>query len=132
MDHPLFVVVADLLDHLRATFSPVSTTSYDIAFEKIRNAPLLILDHLDTANATPWAKEKLFQILDHRYLTPLPTVITTVLPIQDIDPNIRSRLVDFQVCQVAQMFQVPMYSRNPQVSILPERTRKGYPSRRGK
>jgi len=70
----------------------------------------LILDHLDTANATPWAKEKLFQILDHRYLTPLPTVITTVLPIQDIDPN----------------------SRNPQVSILPERTRKGYPSRRGK
>ena len=132
MDHPLFVAVADLLDHLRATFSPVSTISYDIAFEKIRNAPLLILDHLDTANASPWAKEKLFQILDHRYLTPLPTVITTVLPIQDIDPNIRSRLVDFQVCQVAQMFQVPMYSRNPQVSILPERTRKGYPSRRGK
>lgn len=132
MDHPLFIVVANLLDHLRATFSPMSTVTYDSEFEKIRNAPLLILDHLDTANATPWAKEKLFQILDYRYLAPLPTVITTVLPIQDIDPNIRSRLVDYQVCQVLQMFQVPMYSRNPNISILPERRKKGLPVNRNK
>ncbi len=124
MDQPVFIVAANLLDHLRASFSPTSTVTYDSVFEKIRNAPLLILDHLDTANATPWAKEKLFQILDHRYLAPLPTVITTVLPIQEIDPNIRSRLVDFQICQVVQMFQVPMFSRNPNVGVLPDRRRK--------
>ena len=42
----LFVVVPDLLDHLRATYSPHSTTTYDERFDKIRSAPLLILDDL--------------------------------------------------------------------------------------
>lgn len=124
MEYPLFVVVPDLLDHLRATFSPVSTITYDTMFEKIRNSQLLILDHLDTAYATPWAKEKLYQILNYRYQAPLPTVITTVLPVQEIDPNIRSRLVDFQVCQIIQMFQIPMYSKNPNIDILPERSKR--------
>ncbi len=132
MESPLFVVASDLLDHLRATFSPESPTRYDTMFEKVRNTPLLILDHLDTAYATPWAKEKLYQILNYRYMVPLPTVITTVLPVQDLDPNIRSRLLDFQICTIVQMFQIPMYSRNPDVDILPERTRKAGGFRRGK
>jgi hypothetical protein len=52
-------------------------------------------------------------LFNHRAHARLPHRLPII---QDIDPQIRSRLVDFQVCQVAQMFQVPMYSRNPQVS----------------
>ncbi len=124
MEEPLFVVVPDLLDHLRATFSPISSTTFDKEFEKVKNAQLLILDHLDTACATPWAKEKLYQIVNYRYQAELPTVFTTVLTIQEIDPNIRSRLIDFQICQIVQMFQVPMYSKNPAIDILPKRTKR--------
>ncbi len=131
-DHPLFVSAANLLDHLRAAFSPTSTIPYDVVFEKIRNAPILILDHLNTANATPWAKEKLFQILDHRYLAPLPTVITTTLAVQDLDASIRSRVIDFKICRVLQMFEVPMYSRNPNITVLPGRTKRGFSSRNSK
>lgn len=90
----LFVVVPDLLDHLRAAFGPSSETSFDERFETVRQTPLLILDDFGAQSATPWAKEKLFQLLNHRYVTQLPTVITTNLRLSEIEPRLRSRLTD--------------------------------------
>lgn len=89
----MFVVVPDLLDHLRAAFAPNSTTSYDQRFEEARNTPFLVLDDLGTENATPWAREKLYQIIDHRYVAHLPTVITVHKEAQ-IEPRIQSRIFD--------------------------------------
>ena len=90
----LFTVVPDLLDHLRATFGPQSTVAYDERFELVRSVPLLILDDLGTESATPWAREKLYQLLNHRYNEHLATVITTNLKPQAIEPRIYSRLCD--------------------------------------
>ncbi len=95
----LFVTVPDLLDYLRQTYSPASSTTFDRRFHEVRNAPLLILDDLGTESATAWAKEKLFQILNHRYITPMPTVITTSLATDKIDPRILSRLLDQRRCK---------------------------------
>ena len=83
-----FLVVPDLLDHLRSTFAPESQVTYDELFDKMRNAPLLILDDLGTQSTTPWAQEKLFQLLNHRYNGRLPTVITTSLKPVRLHPNI--------------------------------------------
>jgi DNA replication protein DnaC len=100
-DHPaLFVVVPDLLDHLRATFSPQSPISYDKRFEEVRAAALLILDDLGTQSATPWAKEKLFQIINYRYNARLPTVITTADEIENVDPRLRARFLDVSRCML--------------------------------
>ena len=96
----LFVVVPDLLDHLRATYSPSSPVSYDQRFEEVRSAPLLILDDLGTQSSTQWAREKLFQILNHRYNTRLPTVITSNQGLEEIDLRIRSRMVDPDVAKI--------------------------------
>jgi len=90
----LFVVVPDLLDHLRAAFSPASTTSLDRRFEEVRSAPLLVLDDLGTQSSTPWAQEKLYQLLNHRYNARLPTVITTNLTLEEIEPRLRARILD--------------------------------------
>jgi DNA replication protein DnaC len=95
---PIFRSVPDLLDHLRSTFSPSSNVTYDEIFEEVRSARLLILDDLDTQNASPWAREKLYQILNHRYMAELPTVITTASTIDRIDERIRSRLLDTRLC----------------------------------
>lgn len=95
----LFLVVPDLLDHLRATFGPQSETSYDELFEQVRSTPLLILDDLGAHNASPWATEKLFQLLNHRYQAKLPTVITTNQRLDELDPRLRSRLLDTEVVQ---------------------------------
>ena len=99
-EDPIFVVVPDLLDHLRATFSPTSLTSYDRRFEEVRWAPLLILDDLGTQSATPWAREKLYQLLNYRYNAKLPTVITTAQRLDEIDPRMRSRMLDKRLCTI--------------------------------
>lgn len=90
----LFTVVPDLLDHLRATFDPASGVAYDDRFNVIRSAYLLVLDDLGTENTTPWAREKLYQLINHRYNEHLPTVITSNQDFKLIDERILSRLLD--------------------------------------
>ncbi|HZU13557.1 MAG TPA: ATP-binding protein [Chloroflexota bacterium] len=102
--HPaVFIVVPDLLDHLRSTFSPSSEVTYDELFETVRDTPLLILDDLGTQTSTPWAQEKLYQILNHRYNTALPTVITTNLSPDEIEPRLRSRLGDSHLSKLVEI-----------------------------
>ncbi len=93
-DSAVFLVVPDLLDHLRSAFSPNAESDFDQRFETVRTVPLLVLDDLGAQSATPWAKEKLFQLLNHRYVARLPTVITTNLRLADFEPRLRSRLAD--------------------------------------
>jgi DNA replication protein DnaC len=96
----VFVVVPDLLDHLRATFSPHSQVRFDKRFEEVRDAPLLVLDDLGTESASPWAQEKLYQLFNHRYITRLPTVITMAQPIDKVDARLRTRMLDLARCTV--------------------------------
>jgi DNA replication protein DnaC len=94
----LFAVVPQLLDHLRAAFAPSSETTYDALFTKVCEAGLLVLDDLGAEHTTPWAQEKLFQIINHRYMYGLSTVITTNLElINDLDDRVRSRLTDISL-----------------------------------
>lgn len=99
----LFVVVPDLLDTLRSAFSPTSETTFDERFEQVRSAPLLVLDDLGAHSTTPWAQEKLYQIINFRYNTRLPTVITTNYRLDEIDERVRSRLTDPEISTVIEI-----------------------------
>jgi DNA replication protein DnaC len=91
----LFSTVSDLLDHLRATFMPTSTEVYDQLFQKMREAALLVLDDLGAQQSSPWANEKLFQLLNYRYNSRIPTIITTNnTGLQGVEERIRSRMTD--------------------------------------
>lgn len=91
----LFEAVPDLLDHLRAAFAPTATEVFDQLFSKMREAELLVLDDLGAQQSSPWANEKLFQLLNYRYNMSMPTVITAnPKGLQGIDERIRSRLGD--------------------------------------
>jgi DNA replication protein DnaC len=121
-DRALFVVVPDLLDHLRATFSPASRDSYDQRFEEIRSSPFLVLDDLGTESATPWAQEKLFQILNRRYAARLPTVITMSCTVDDVHPRLRTRMLDASRCTVFAIL-APSFAEG--VRQRPARRRRG-------
>ncbi|MBF8267874.1 MAG: family ATPase [Dehalococcoidia bacterium] len=104
MGHPaFFVFVPDLLDHLRSTFTPTSEVSYDQLFERVRSAPLLILDDLGGHSGTPWAQEKLYQIMNHRYAVPLPTVFTLGLPLEEMEERWRTRLEDPEIATMCSL-----------------------------
>ncbi len=104
----MFVTVPDLLDYLRAAFAPGTPTSYAERFYEVRSAALLVLDDVGGEVQTPWAREKLLQIVNHRYLAHYPTVITSAHSLEDIDPRIVSRLLDTSRCKVYQL-NVPSY-----------------------
>lgn len=96
----LFVVVPDLLDHLRAAYQPAAEVAYDELFDRVRNAPVLVLDDLGTQAQTPWAREKLFQLINHRFNSRLPTVVTTNLHPDEIEDRLRTRLTDAAIARV--------------------------------
>jgi DNA replication protein DnaC len=99
----MFVVVPDLLDRLRSAYNPGNPRAFDDMFDRVRNVPLLILDDLGAQSGTPWADEKLFQLINHRYNACLPTVITTNLTVRDMDARLGSRLTDPQISTILLM-----------------------------
>ena len=111
-----FVHVPDLLDDLRNTYSPTSDASYSELFERVNDAPLLILDGLGAQSQTPWAQEKLQQIFNRRANSQMPTVVTTVLDIGDIDPYIASRM---QNRDLSRILQLGGASRGPMLRVGP-------------
>ena len=97
----LFTVVPDFLDHLRASYDAEGDeVGYDEMFEHVRNAPLLFLDDLDATAATPWAREKLYQLVNHRFNASLPTVFTTSTPPERLDERLATRLRDERTSHV--------------------------------
>ena len=108
----MFTTVPDLLDYLRQAFEPQSISRFDKRFQNILGIPILILDDLRIGSGSQWAKEKLFQIIDYRYLSRAPTVITaseTKLSIEEDAPRIATRLFDGRFCEWFDMDDVGSY-----------------------
>ncbi len=96
-DDVFFATAADLLDYLRAAFAPDSGIAHDDLLDRIKNADVLALDDMGAERSTPFAEDKLFQIINYRYEERLPTIITTSHLIEEIAaarPRIASRLQD--------------------------------------
>ena len=115
----LFLVVPEFLDHLRSTFSPDSKVSYDQLFENARNAPLLVLDDFGEQSTTPWAQEKLYQVINYRYNACLPTVITTNCSTDEMDSPIVTRFIDPQISTLFTITAPDYYSGQPSGKRVP-------------
>jgi DNA replication protein DnaC len=116
----LFISTPDLLDRLRSAYRPTSEIPYDEFFDQVRSAPLLILDDLGAQAATPWAKEKLDQLLNYRFNNELPTVIATIAPIEELDDRIRSRLTNPELSRIYVLEEreaLSEYSWDPQFEL---------------
>ena len=87
-----FSFVPELLDHLRSTFSPSSEVGYSELFEQVKVTPVLVLDGLGSHSTTPWAEEKLGQVINHRHNAVLPTIVTSVAPLHELDLFVSTRL----------------------------------------
>lgn len=130
----LFVVVPELLDHLRSAFAPESKVSYDQLFEVIKKTPLLVLDDFGEQTATPWAQEKLYQLINYRYNARLASIITTCRTLDELEPRISSRLADPKISTPFNI-QAPDYRCDistpdkSQRHEIPSSRRRGYSAR---
>ncbi len=96
----VYAFVPELVDYLRYTFSPDSRVRYDDAFDRVKNAPMLILDDLGRERSNPWAEEKLYQIIVHRHNHRLPTLITSSQDFTNETGPISSRVQDPTISQL--------------------------------
>jgi len=76
---------------------------------------LLVLDDLGAHQSSPWASEKLFQLLNYRYNSQYPTVITANKGgLGSIDDRVLSRLSDVSLVNSVIMDGAQDYRRrNP-------------------
>lgn len=103
------VVVPDLLDQLRQA---VAADRPDARFEAVKQVPLLVLDDLGTEQVTPWAREKLYQLINHRYNHQLATVFTSNLRLEQLDPRVASRMHDPALPATILTIAAPDYRRH--------------------
>ncbi len=94
----LFENVPNLLDDLRNGYSD---GSFYRQLERVKNAQVLALDDLGAESGgsgqpfeVSWSHDKLYQVVDHRILHELPTVLTTNLTPAMLPKRIASRLWD--------------------------------------
>lgn len=87
----LFFVVPELLEMLRSGYDQ---GDYQELLDLCKSVDLLILDDLGAESETSWAHEKLFQIINRRYIDGAPTVVATNCKLQDLEPRIYSRIAD--------------------------------------
>ena len=90
----LMLTVPSLLDRLRATFAPDAPQTFSELYHLVENVDILVLDDLGAQSTTPWATEKLFQLLNERHVRERPTVVTTNLSLWEFEPRLQSRLGD--------------------------------------
>jgi DNA replication protein DnaC len=90
----IFQVVPDLLGSIRAAFDRESEVKAHRILEMVKNVNVLILDDLGEEHETPWVREQLYVIFNHRYTYRMPTVVTTNKSPDKIDNRIWSRMFD--------------------------------------
>lgn len=100
----VYMTTAALLDHLRTAYAPGSDVTFDAMWERIVTARILALDELDRWNATAWAQEKFFQLIDERYRNGADrlTVFATNANVDTLPGYVVSRMFDRR-CRVYEL-----------------------------
>jgi DNA replication protein DnaC len=103
---PAHLNVAELLDYLRAGYSAQGDEDFERRLARLKDALVLVLDDLGAEAGhhalfeVSWAQDKVYQILDHRLVEQLPTIVTTNLPLNWLPQRIASRLQDRRAARV--------------------------------
>ncbi len=118
---PVFFISApQLLDQLRPSGDSAEWGEYEDLFHQVVNAPLLVLDDFGAGNLTPWAEEKMDQILTSRYNARRPTVVTSGMDRASLPDRMRTRLLDPDLTTVCEI-TAPISAVRSTVGDIPPR-----------
>lgn len=86
-----FISSTELMSSLREAMKNGEPSA---AMRRCKNADVLILDDLGTEKPSEWTVERIFEIIDHRYSSCRPTVITTNCTVDELKRQIGARSYD--------------------------------------
>lgn len=85
----MFSTVPELLEAMRDEYRVPGDGGY---IDLVKHVDVLLLDDLGTENLTEWAQERMFIIINSRYINDLPTIITTNLQPYDLQFKVGGRI----------------------------------------
>jgi DNA replication protein DnaC len=91
--HARFAEFTSLIHQIQSTFDPGSPESKHAILDPLVGAELLVLDELGSQQPTPWVRDILYLIINHRYTRRLPTVFTTNYLLESPARGVRPRAV---------------------------------------
>jgi DNA replication protein DnaC len=110
----ILIDVSSLLDYLKETFSKDSDVTFNRRIHEIRTTPLLILDDIkESQKNSVWTEDKLHSILNYRYHSHLPTVLTSSMDTNTFAtsyPSLWQKLLDTSRCKIL-VIDMPPYRR---------------------
>lgn len=96
----IFSRLTDLLDDFRPGDGSVRRV------RDCQQAKLLVLDDLGAEKASEWTQERLYSVIDHRYVNCMPLIVTGNLPPRELgDDNVGKRVASrlAEMCRVVPM-----------------------------
>jgi DNA replication protein DnaC len=86
----LYVVTPTFLSRIRATYTRASDGEVDEldVLRSVIEAPLLVLDDLGKVSLSEWGQEKLFTLVNDRYLAGRRTIVTSNLDLDGLEGHL--------------------------------------------
>ena len=88
-----FVNIVELFDSLRRAFDKSDNENGNL-LDELKKAPLLILDDLGAEKPTGWTAERLYELINYRYMEELPIIVTTNCKPDDLKARLGERIFD--------------------------------------
>lgn len=90
----LFVNAPELMDWLRQAYNDEWLEDVVRRTERVKTAPILVLDDLGAEKRSDWTDERSYLIVNYRLETGLPMLVTTNQPLHKIEERVVSRLLN--------------------------------------
>lgn len=95
LGNPVIATSMDgLLNRIKQSFNKWGSEGETEIVNSLVNADLLVLDDLGTENKSEWSVSKVYNIIDARYRSNLPIIITTNLTITELENTYGKRTID--------------------------------------
>jgi DNA replication protein DnaC len=99
----LYYNMVDLLADIRATYDTGAVLSESEIIDEIIEPDLLVLDDLGAERTSGWVNERLYMIINRRYVSCKPVVVTTNLSLDELTEKLGERTAS-RLCEICEWF----------------------------
>lgn len=127
----LYYNMVDLLSDIRGTFSENSPLSEHELLEEVNEPDLLVLDDLGAEKTSGFVNDRLYLIVNRRYESARPVLITTNLGLDELTEKVGERTVS-RLCEMSEFVEnFPDVDYRKYILELSKKEKKAPPPRTG-
>ena len=100
----LYFNVPELLQKIRESYSSESDEGEAGILDMVSETDLLVLDDLGADAASGWVRDRLYLLINRRYETNKPTIVTTSFDLEELRTQLGKRIVS-RLCEMCSEFE---------------------------